>query len=98
LIPTGEQLWIADAHRIDRKRFVVQTEEKLTAFLELEICGWRWQSIKSNWRWASDSLEALPARGQGAPFDKDFSRSENFWLQNVATLRHVLRKLIERVT
>jgi len=29
-------IWIADAHRDDGKRFVVRSEEKLTAFLELE--------------------------------------------------------------
>jgi hypothetical protein len=29
-------IWIADAHRDDEKRFVVQADEKLTAFLELE--------------------------------------------------------------
>jgi hypothetical protein len=34
LIPTGEQ--IVDAHRDDGKRFIVRTNEKLTAFLELE--------------------------------------------------------------
>jgi hypothetical protein len=36
----GRTLWIADAHRGDRKRFVVRSDEKLTAFLELEraIC------------------------------------------------------------
>jgi hypothetical protein len=28
--------WIADAHRGDGKRFVVQADKKLTAFLELE--------------------------------------------------------------
>ena len=36
LIPTGEQIWIADAHRGDGKRFIVHADEKLTAFLELE--------------------------------------------------------------
>ena len=29
-------IWIADAHRGDRKRFVVHADEKLTAFLKLE--------------------------------------------------------------
>ncbi len=29
-------MWIADAHRDDRKRFVVHADEKLTAFVELE--------------------------------------------------------------
>ena len=29
-------IWIADAHRDDRKRLLVQADENLTAFLELE--------------------------------------------------------------
>jgi hypothetical protein len=32
----GRTIWIADAHRGDGKRFVVRSEEKLTAFIELE--------------------------------------------------------------
>jgi hypothetical protein len=32
----GRTIWIADAHRGDGKRFVARSEEKLTAFLELE--------------------------------------------------------------
>jgi hypothetical protein len=32
----GRTIWIADAHRDNGKRFVVRTEEKLTAFLKLE--------------------------------------------------------------
>jgi hypothetical protein len=32
----GDSIWIADAHRDDEKRFVVRTDEMLTAFLELE--------------------------------------------------------------
>jgi hypothetical protein len=32
----GRTIWIVDAHRGDRKRLVVQADEKLTAFLELE--------------------------------------------------------------
>jgi hypothetical protein len=32
----GETIWIADAHR-DGKRFVVRSDEKLTAFIELEL-------------------------------------------------------------
>jgi hypothetical protein len=35
-IPTGETIWIADAHRGDGKRLVVHADERLTAFLELE--------------------------------------------------------------
>ena len=33
----GRTIWIADAHRGDGKRFVVRADEKLTAFLELEL-------------------------------------------------------------
>ena len=29
-------IWIVDAHRDDGKRFLVRTDKKLTAFLELE--------------------------------------------------------------
>ena len=32
----GRTIWIADAHRDNGKRFVVHSDEKLTAFLELE--------------------------------------------------------------
>jgi hypothetical protein len=32
----GRTIWIADAHRGDGKRFVVRSEDKLTAFVELE--------------------------------------------------------------
>jgi len=32
----GRIIWIADAHR-NGKRFVVRADEKLTAFLELEV-------------------------------------------------------------
>ena len=39
----GRTIWIADAHRDDGKRFVVRADEKLTAFIELELaicaCG-----------------------------------------------------------
>jgi hypothetical protein len=33
---SGRTIWIADAHRDDKKRYVVHADEKLTAFLELE--------------------------------------------------------------
>jgi hypothetical protein len=33
----GRTIWIADAHRDDGKRFVAHAEEKLTAFVELEL-------------------------------------------------------------
>jgi hypothetical protein len=32
----GQTIWIADAHGDDGKRFVARSDEKLTAFLELE--------------------------------------------------------------
>jgi hypothetical protein len=32
----GRTIFIADAHRDNGKRFVVQADEKLTAFMELE--------------------------------------------------------------
>jgi hypothetical protein len=32
----GRTIWIADAHRVDEKDFVVRADEKLTLFLELE--------------------------------------------------------------
>jgi len=32
----GRTIWIVDAHRDDGKRFVVRTDEKLTAFVELD--------------------------------------------------------------
>jgi hypothetical protein len=34
---SGRTIWIADAHRDDGKRFVVHADQKLTAFLALEI-------------------------------------------------------------
>jgi hypothetical protein len=34
---SGRTIWIADAHRDDGKRYVVHADEKLTAFLELEL-------------------------------------------------------------
>jgi hypothetical protein len=32
----GRTMWIVDAHRDNDKRFVVRSDEKLSAFLELE--------------------------------------------------------------
>ena len=32
----GPTIWIVDAHRDDGRRFVVRSDEKLTAFVELE--------------------------------------------------------------
>ena len=36
LIPTGGTIWIADAHCGDKKTLVVRTDDKLTAFMELD--------------------------------------------------------------
>jgi hypothetical protein len=33
----GRTIWIADAHRDNGKRLVARADEKLTAFLELEL-------------------------------------------------------------
>jgi hypothetical protein len=33
----GRTIFVADAHRSEGKRFVVRADEKLTAFLELEL-------------------------------------------------------------
>jgi hypothetical protein len=41
----GRTIWIADAYRGDGKRFVVHSDEKLTAFLELESV------IKEDFHW-----------------------------------------------
>ena len=38
-------IWIADAHRDDTKRFVVRADEKLTAFVELEL-AFVWQNAE----------------------------------------------------
>src|SRR4029079_6552895 len=35
----GRTIWIADAHRDDGRRFIVHTDEKLSAFVELERQG-----------------------------------------------------------
>jgi hypothetical protein len=32
----AQTVWIAEAHRDDGKRFVVRSDDKLTAFLELD--------------------------------------------------------------
>jgi hypothetical protein len=33
----GRTIWIANAHRDNGKRFIARSDEKLTAFLELEL-------------------------------------------------------------
>jgi hypothetical protein len=37
----GRTIWIADAHRGDGRRYVVRSDEKLTAFLELKAATQR---------------------------------------------------------
>ncbi len=51
---SGRTIWIADAHRGDGKRFVLRADEKLTAFMELEM-GFA----------SSDSVDQLLARELG---------------------------------
>jgi hypothetical protein len=41
-------IWIADAYRDDGKRFVVHADEKLTAFVELELTRRAPQIVLSN--------------------------------------------------
>ena len=43
----GRTIWIADAHRGDGKRFVVRTDEKLTAFSGTRIGNLRVRRIVS---------------------------------------------------
>ena len=33
---SGRTIWIVDAHRDDGKRFIVQADEKFSAFMELQ--------------------------------------------------------------
>ena len=33
----GRTIWIADAHRDEGKRYIVRADEKLRAFMELEL-------------------------------------------------------------
>jgi hypothetical protein len=34
--PQGRTIWIVDAHRDDGRRFIVHSDEKLSAFVEVE--------------------------------------------------------------
>ena len=43
----GRTTWIVDAHRGDGKRFVVRADEKLSAFVELELAI-RWAASRVN--------------------------------------------------
>jgi hypothetical protein len=42
----GRTIWITDAHRDDGKRFIVRADEKLTAFVELEVAIRARQSVQ----------------------------------------------------
>ena len=47
----GRQFWVAAAERENAGRFIVRTDEKLTAFLELESAirpasGWRQRLVR----------------------------------------------------
>jgi hypothetical protein len=33
----GRTIWIANAHRDDGKRFIVRVDEKMTAFVEINL-------------------------------------------------------------
>jgi hypothetical protein len=35
----GRTIWIVDAHRDDGNRFIIRADDKLTAFLDLQIRG-----------------------------------------------------------
>ena len=45
----GRTIWVADPHRGDAKCFVVRTDERLTAFLELGVGDSSSHFIRSNW-------------------------------------------------
>jgi len=45
----GRTVWIVDAHRDNGKRFVVRADEKLTAFVELEIGDSCWRGDLPDW-------------------------------------------------
>jgi hypothetical protein len=58
----GRTIFVADAHRGDGKHFVVHTDEKLTAFAELEsaIQGpWRSRASDKRMRGRSDEYFVL---------------------------------------
>jgi hypothetical protein len=47
----GRTIWIIDAHRGDGKRFIARSDEKLTAFMELQSATGRLQRIfLTSWR------------------------------------------------
>ena len=54
----GQTIWIADAHRGDGQRFVVRADEKVTAFIELELAIRACGEFKSRLNAAFYSLNA----------------------------------------
>jgi hypothetical protein len=58
---SGRTIWIADAHRDDGRRFVEHADEKLTAFVQLEIgdscpaSGWLHRLVNSRLVYFVDS-------------------------------------------
>ena len=63
LIPAGSTIWIADAHRDDGKRFDALADEKLTAFLEVDLSF----ALAANWfdRLAGFLPDSASSGGQG---------------------------------
>ncbi len=57
----GRTIWIADAHRDDGNRFVVRTDEKLTAFLELN------RLLISQRFWRKTKIAAIKVRDATIP-------------------------------
>jgi hypothetical protein len=62
-LPNGRRtIFVADAHRDNGKRFVLRAEEKLTAFIELEVrLGPSVRKIKSVHRHGQRRLAASPS-------------------------------------
>jgi hypothetical protein len=59
----GRRIWIADAHRDDGKRFIVQADELLTAFVKLESAILRSGA-------AGGAVIRLRVRGEAAELDE----------------------------
>jgi hypothetical protein len=54
----GRTIWIADAHRGNGKRFVVQADEKLTAFVELLPAN-QFREDKNAWQFTIPEERAI---------------------------------------
>jgi hypothetical protein len=61
----GRTIWIANAHRDDGRRFVARADEKLTAFLELELAIGRGakRGLRLNYEFPSLRVNAIGAVG-----------------------------------